>query len=209
MRFFFIKKPPIFILKLHFQSNNFPFKISDFIFLIQTCRHTKIKQTHWQKKVRKGVWSQETGIFLVDFFHQFFLDTAILIKNVLVFSMMFKNLKKFIIEWIEWKIIWLKMQFQNKNWSLFLHEISSINNFFFKRAKAELAQHLAEDPLPLRRAKLTTQSATKKAEKAREVFRLSYFKITNNKPPNISCVIKVLHKSKNQSVKKCAYHVNL
>jgi len=35
------------------------------------------------------------------------------------------------------------------------------------KAKNELAQHLSEDPLPLRRAKLTTQAATKKAEKAR------------------------------------------
>lgn len=34
------------------------------------------------------------------------------------------------------------------------------------RAKAELAQHLAEDPLPLRRAKLTAEAAAKKAEKA-------------------------------------------
>jgi len=37
------------------------------------------------------------------------------------------------------------------------------------KAKNELAQHLAEDPLPLRRAKLTTEAATKKAEKARIV----------------------------------------
>jgi len=35
------------------------------------------------------------------------------------------------------------------------------------RAKAELAQHLASDPLPLNRAKLNTEAATKKAEKAR------------------------------------------
>jgi len=35
------------------------------------------------------------------------------------------------------------------------------------KAKNELAQHMAEDPLPLRRAKLTTEAATKKAEKAR------------------------------------------
>jgi len=35
------------------------------------------------------------------------------------------------------------------------------------KAKAELAQHLAEDPLPLRRAKITTEAAVKKAEKAR------------------------------------------
>jgi len=34
------------------------------------------------------------------------------------------------------------------------------------RAKAELAQHLAEDPLPLRRAKITAESAEKKAAKA-------------------------------------------
>jgi len=34
------------------------------------------------------------------------------------------------------------------------------------KAKNELAQHLAEDPLPLRRAKITTEAATKKAERA-------------------------------------------
>ena|SRR3990167_4693894 len=33
------------------------------------------------------------------------------------------------------------------------------------KAKAELAQHLAEDPLPLRRAKITTEAAVKKAER--------------------------------------------
>jgi len=37
------------------------------------------------------------------------------------------------------------------------------------KAKNELAQHLSEDPLPLRKAKLTTEAATKKAEKARIV----------------------------------------
>jgi len=36
------------------------------------------------------------------------------------------------------------------------------------RAKAELAQHLAEDPLPLSRAKITCEAATKKAEKSRK-----------------------------------------
>jgi len=36
------------------------------------------------------------------------------------------------------------------------------------RAKAELAQHFAEDPLPLRKAKISTEAATKKAEKARK-----------------------------------------
>jgi DNA repair exonuclease SbcCD ATPase subunit len=35
------------------------------------------------------------------------------------------------------------------------------------KAKAELAQHLASDPLPLRRSKLNTEAATRKAEKAR------------------------------------------
>merc|ERR1712137_470474 len=34
------------------------------------------------------------------------------------------------------------------------------------KAKAELAQHLAEDPLPLRRAKITQEAAVKKAERA-------------------------------------------
>lgn len=35
------------------------------------------------------------------------------------------------------------------------------------KAKAELAQLLAEDPLPLRRAKITTEAAVKKAERTR------------------------------------------
>jgi len=35
------------------------------------------------------------------------------------------------------------------------------------RSKNELAQHLSEDPLPLRKAKLSTEAATKKAERAR------------------------------------------
>ena|SRR3990167_4865968 len=34
------------------------------------------------------------------------------------------------------------------------------------KAKAELAQHLAEDPLPLRKAKITQEAAVKKAERA-------------------------------------------
>jgi multidrug resistance efflux pump len=34
------------------------------------------------------------------------------------------------------------------------------------KAKAELSQHLAEDPLPLRKAKITLEAAVKKAEKA-------------------------------------------
>jgi len=37
------------------------------------------------------------------------------------------------------------------------------------KAKAELAQHLAEDPLPLRRAKITSEAAVKKAEKATQI----------------------------------------
>jgi len=36
------------------------------------------------------------------------------------------------------------------------------------KAASELAQHLAEDPLPLRKAKITLEAATKKAEKARQ-----------------------------------------
>jgi len=36
------------------------------------------------------------------------------------------------------------------------------------RAKAELAQHLSEDPLPLRKAKITAEAAQKKAERAFE-----------------------------------------
>jgi hypothetical protein len=39
------------------------------------------------------------------------------------------------------------------------------------KAKAELAQHLAEDPLPLRRAKITAEAAAKKAEKALALAR--------------------------------------
>merc|ERR1711975_199919 len=35
------------------------------------------------------------------------------------------------------------------------------------RAKNELAQHLGEDPLPLRRAKITQEAALKKAERLR------------------------------------------
>jgi len=38
------------------------------------------------------------------------------------------------------------------------------------KAKAELAQHLAEDPLPLQKAKITLEAALKKAEKARAPF---------------------------------------
>jgi len=37
-----------------------------------------------------------------------------------------------------------------------------------QRSKNELAQHLAEDPLPLRKAKITLEAATKKAAKASE-----------------------------------------
>jgi len=37
------------------------------------------------------------------------------------------------------------------------------------KAKAELAQHLAEDPLPLRRAKITQEAAVKKADKASQL----------------------------------------
>jgi F actin bundling C terminal len=38
------------------------------------------------------------------------------------------------------------------------------------RAKVQLDAHLVEDPLPLRRAKLTLEAARKKAEKARAPF---------------------------------------
>jgi len=38
------------------------------------------------------------------------------------------------------------------------------------KAAAELAQHLASDPLPLRKAKTTTEAAKRKAEKARAPF---------------------------------------
>jgi len=40
------------------------------------------------------------------------------------------------------------------------------------KAKNLLAQHLAEDPLPLQKAKLTTAAASKRAEKAREPFKV-------------------------------------
>merc|ERR1712227_264917 len=36
------------------------------------------------------------------------------------------------------------------------------------KAANELAQHLAEDPLPLRRAKITAEDAVKRAEKTRQ-----------------------------------------
>eukprot|EP01089_Gocevia_fonbrunei_P012810 TRINITY_DN3122_c0_g2_i1.p1 TRINITY_DN3122_c0_g2~~TRINITY_DN3122_c0_g2_i1.p1 ORF type:complete len:229 (+),score=92.19 TRINITY_DN3122_c0_g2_i1:125-811(+) len=39
------------------------------------------------------------------------------------------------------------------------------------RAKAELEIHLKEDPLPLRRAKITTEAAERKAEKLRAPFK--------------------------------------
>lgn len=39
------------------------------------------------------------------------------------------------------------------------------------KAKAELEIHLAEDPLPLRRAKINTEAAERKADKARAPFR--------------------------------------
>jgi len=41
------------------------------------------------------------------------------------------------------------------------------------RAKNELAQHLGEDPLPLRKAKLSTEAARKKAEKALHVAEVA------------------------------------
>jgi len=47
------------------------------------------------------------------------------------------------------------------------------------KAKAELASHLASDPLPLNRAKLNTEAATKKAEKARAAADLALEDATN------------------------------
>jgi len=41
------------------------------------------------------------------------------------------------------------------------------------KAKAELSQHLASDPLPLRKAKITQEAATKKTEKARQAADLA------------------------------------
>jgi len=37
------------------------------------------------------------------------------------------------------------------------------------KAKNEFAQHLVEDPLPLRKAKNTTEAAKKKADKTKEI----------------------------------------
>lgn len=48
-------------------------------------------------------------------------------------------------------------------------EDESIGLVARNRAKNELAQHLSQDNLPLRRAKLTLEAATKKAEKAKAV----------------------------------------
>ena len=36
------------------------------------------------------------------------------------------------------------------------------------KAKNELAQHLGEDPLPLRKAKITAEAAVKRAERAKK-----------------------------------------
>jgi hypothetical protein len=41
------------------------------------------------------------------------------------------------------------------------------------KAKVELAQHLAKDPLPLQKAKITLEAARKKAEKARAPFEVA------------------------------------
>jgi len=48
-------------------------------------------------------------------------------------------------------------------------EDESIGAVVRNKAKAELAQHLASDPLPLRRAKITQEAAVKKADKATQV----------------------------------------
>ena len=40
------------------------------------------------------------------------------------------------------------------------------------KAKVQLDAHLAEDPLPLRKAKLTLEAAQKKADKARAPFQV-------------------------------------
>jgi len=45
-------------------------------------------------------------------------------------------------------------------------EDSNVGVVTRNKAKAELAQHLSSDPLPLRRAKITQEAAVKKAEKA-------------------------------------------
>jgi DNA repair exonuclease SbcCD ATPase subunit len=45
-------------------------------------------------------------------------------------------------------------------------EDTSVGVVTRNKAKAELAQHLSSDPLPLRRAKITQEAAVKKAEKA-------------------------------------------
>jgi len=55
---------------------------------------------------------------------------------------------------------------KKKNWKK-KSEDTNLGVVQRNKAKNELAQHLSEDPLPLRKAKLTTEAATKKAEKAR------------------------------------------
>jgi len=45
-------------------------------------------------------------------------------------------------------------------------EDESIGLVTRNKAKAELAQHLSSDPLPLRRAKITQEAAVKKADRA-------------------------------------------
>lgn len=45
-------------------------------------------------------------------------------------------------------------------------EDQSVGQVTRNKAKAELAQHISSDPLPLRRAKITAEAAVKKAEKA-------------------------------------------
>jgi len=46
---------------------------------------------------------------------------------------------------------------------------SEAGGVYGMRAKNELAQHLSEDPLPLRKAKLTAEAAAKKTDKANKV----------------------------------------
>jgi len=51
-----------------------------------------------------------------------------------------------------------------------LQRISEEGGVKGNKARNELAQHLAEDPLPLRKSKITLEAARKKAEKARAPF---------------------------------------
>ena len=54
--------------------------------------------------------------------------------------------------------------------SFIQRQSEQLSHIFFFRAKVSLEAHLAEDPLPLRKAKITLEAANKKAERARAPF---------------------------------------